>query len=339
MGSVSHSVVSDSLRPCGLEPSRLLCPWNSLRIPLPSPGDLSDPGIEPGSLALQADPLASEPQGSLTKLLAKAYQTVHTATSTLLLSHRVVSDYLVPHGLQHAMLLCLPLSPRVCSNSCPLSWWYYLTISPSAALCSSCLQSFPASGSFPMSQLFPSGGQNTGASASVFLMNIQDWFPLGWTGWISLQSKGLKCLLKHDSLKASILRCSAFFMVQLSHLYMTTGKTIALTMWTFVSKVISLLFNTLFRFVITFLLRSKHLLISLTSTLHLLKLTSKLLNSTFSVVTFCYKIYVNICVYLYSCVCIESCLCVPLNIWKVVNPGELDTKRVRWETFIFSFQQ
>ena len=121
MGSVSHSVVSDSLRPCGLEPSRLLCPWNSLRIPLPSPGDLSDPGIEPGSLALQADPLASEPQGSLTKLLAKAYQTVHTATSTLLLSHRVVSDYLVPHGLQHARLLCLPLSPRVCSNSCPLS--------------------------------------------------------------------------------------------------------------------------------------------------------------------------------------------------------------------------
>ena len=107
----------------------------------------------------------------------------------------------------------------------------------------------------------------------------------------------------------------------------------------FIGKVISLLFNTLFRFVITFLLRSKHLLISLTSTLHLLKLTTKLLNSTFSVVTFCYKVYVNIYVYLYSCVCIESCLCVPLNIWKVVNPGELDTKRVRWETFIFSFQQ
>ena len=107
----------------------------------------------------------------------------------------------------------------------------------------------------------------------------------------------------------------------------------------FIGKVISLLFNTLFRFVITFLLRSKHLLISLTSTLHLLKLTSKLLNSTFSVVTFCYKVYVNIYVYSYSCVCIESCLCVPLNIWKVVNPGELDTKRVRWEAFIFSFQQ
>ena len=129
-----------------------------------------------------------------------------------------------------------------------------------------------------------------------------------------MQSKGLKSLFQHHRSKASILRHSAFFIVQLSHPYNTTGKIIALTRWTFVSKVISLLLNTLFRFVITFLLRSKHPLISLTSTLHLLKLTSKLLNSTFSVVTFCYKIYVNICVYLYSCVCIESCLCVPLNI-------------------------
>ena len=236
MWSVSCSVVSDSLGPCGLEPSRLLCPWNSPGIPLPSPGDLSNPGIEPGSFALQADSLASEPQGNLTKLLAKAYQTVCTATSTLLLSHRVVSDYLGPHGLQHAMLLCLPLSPRVCSNSCPLSWWHYLTISSSAALCSSCLQSFPASGSFPNSQLFPSGGQSTEASVSVLLMNIQDWFPLGWTGWISLQSKGLKCLRQHDSSKASILRCSVFLMVQLSLLYMATGMTIALTMWALSAK-------------------------------------------------------------------------------------------------------
>ena len=166
-------------------------------------------------------------------------------------------------------------------------------------------------------------------STSILPMNIQDWFPLGLMDWISLQSKGLKDLLQHDSLKASILQRSAFFMVQLSHPYMTTGKTIALTMQTFVGKVLSLLFNTLSRFLITFLLRSKHLLISLTSTLHLLKLISKLLNSTFNVVTSCYKVYVNVCVYLYSCVCTEICLCVPLNIWKVVNPGELDTKRVR----------
>ena len=91
---------------------------------------------------------------------------------------------------------------------------------------------FPASGSFPMSQFFVSGGQSIGVSAlaSVLSMNIQDWFPLGWTGWISLQSKGLyKSLLQYHSSKPVILRCSAFFMVQLSHPYMTTGKTIALT--------------------------------------------------------------------------------------------------------------
>ena len=104
------------------------------------------------------------------------------------------------------------------------------TISSSVAPFSFCLQSFPASGSFPISQFFTSGGQKIGASASVLPMNIQDWFPLGWTDWISLQSKGLfKSLLQHCSSKASILQRSAFFMVQLSHPYMSTGKTIALT--------------------------------------------------------------------------------------------------------------
>ena len=93
-------------------------------------------------------------------------------------------------------------------------------------------------------------------------MNIQDWFPLGWTGWISLQSKGLKSLLQHHSSKASILRCSAFFIVQFSHSYKTTGKTIALARWTFVGKVMSLLFNMLSMLVITFLPRSKCLSIS-----------------------------------------------------------------------------
>ena len=92
---------------------------------------------------------------------------------------------------------------------------------------SSCLQSFSASGPFHMSQFFPSGGQSIGVSASpsVFSMNSQDWFPLGWTGWIFLLSKGLKSLLQHHSLKASILWHSAYFIVQLSHPYMTTGKT------------------------------------------------------------------------------------------------------------------
>ena len=120
-------------------------------------------------------------------------------------------------------------------------------------------QSFPASGAFPMSQFFASSGYSIGASASASIlpMNIQDRFPLGWTGWISLQSKGLfsntKSLLQHHSSKASILQCSAFFTVQLSHPYMTTGKTIALTRQTFVGKVMSLLFNTLSWLVIAFL--------------------------------------------------------------------------------------
>ena len=116
-----------------------------------------------------------------------------------------------------------------------------------------------------MSQLFAWGGQSIGvsASASVLPMNTQDWSPLGWTGWISLQSKGLfKSLLQHHSSKASILQYSAFFIAQLSHPYMTTGKTIALTRWTFIGKVMSLLFNMLSRLVITFLSRSKHLWIS-----------------------------------------------------------------------------
>ena len=111
-----------------------------------------------------------------------------------------------------------------------------------------------------MSQLFASGGQSIGvsASASVFPVNIQDWFPLGWTCWISLQSKGLQ----HHSSKESILWHSACYIVQLSHPYMTTAKTIALTRRTFAGKVISLLLNMLSRLVIGFLPRSKHLLIS-----------------------------------------------------------------------------
>ena len=103
-------------------------------------------------------------------------------------SCQVVSDSLWLPGLQHSRLLC-PLFPRVCSNSYPLSQWRYLTISSSATLFSFCPQSFPASGSFPVSRLFASGGQSIGASASasVLPMNIQGWYPLGWTGLISLQ--------------------------------------------------------------------------------------------------------------------------------------------------------
>ena len=115
-----------------------------------------------------------------------------------------------------------------------------------------------------MSQLFTSSGKNIGASSPVFPMNIQGWFPLGLTGLISLQCKRLKSLLQHHNSKASILQHSAFFMAQLSHLYMTTGTNIALTIQTFVGKLISLLFsiNTLSMFVIAFFPRSKCLLIS-----------------------------------------------------------------------------
>ena len=180
------------------------------------------------------------------------------------ISRSVMSDSLQPHELQHARPPCPSPAPRACPNSWPSSQWCHPAISSSVIPFSSCLQSFPASGSFPMSQFYASGGQIIGASgsASVLPMNTQDWFPLAWTGWISLQQGTLKSLLQHNSSKALILWCSAFFMVQLSHPYMTTGKTIVLTRWTFVGKVVSLLFNMLSRSVIAFLPRSKHLLIS-----------------------------------------------------------------------------
>ena len=108
-------------------------------------------------------------------------------------SHSVLSNSLQPHGLQYARLFCPSPTPRAYSNSCPLSWWYHPTISSSVVPFSSCLQFFPTSGSFQMSQSFTSSGKSIGVSAStsVLPMNIQDWFPLGWTGCISLQSKGL----------------------------------------------------------------------------------------------------------------------------------------------------
>ena len=169
-------------------------------------------------------------------------------------------DSLQPHELQHARLPCPSPTPRACSNSCPLTQWCHPTILSSVVLFT-CLQSFPASGSFPMSHFFASGSQSVGASASasVFAMNTDLW--IYWLDLLAVQGT-LKSLLQHNSSKASILRCSAFFMVQLSHSYMTTGKTIPLTRWTFVSKVMCLFFNMLSRFVIVFLPRTKCLFIS-----------------------------------------------------------------------------
>ena len=134
-------------------------------------------------------------------------------------SCRVVSDSLWPHGLQHARPPCPSPTPRVDSNSCPLSQWYHPTISSSVIPFSFHLQSFPASGSFQMCQHFSSDSQSIGVSVSTSVppVNIQDWFHLGWTSWISLQSKGLsRSLLQHHSSKASFLWNSAFFIVQFS---------------------------------------------------------------------------------------------------------------------------
>ena len=150
----------------------------------------------------------------------------------------------LPHGLHDARLPCPSPTLKVYSNSWPSSQWCHPTISSSFTPLSSCLQSFPASGSFPICQFFASGGQSIGVSASTSIlpMNIQDWFPLGGTGWFSLQSKGLSRVFSNTTVQKHQFD-SAFFMIQLSHPYRTTWKTIALTRWTFVGKVMSLLLN------------------------------------------------------------------------------------------------
>ena len=142
-------------------------------------------------------------------------------------------------------LPCLSLSPRVCSNPHPLSWWCHPTISFSAAPFSSCPQSFPASGSFPVSLLCIRWSKYWSFSFNISPCNDYSGltsFRIDWFDLLAVQGT-LKSLLQHYNSKASVLQCSTFFMVQLSHPYMTTGKTIALTIQTFVSKVMSLLFN------------------------------------------------------------------------------------------------
>ena len=175
-----------------------------------------------------------------------------------------MSDSLRPHELQHARPPCPSPTPGADTNSCPLSRWCHPTISSSVVPFSSCPQPLPASGSYSMSQLFTWGGQSIGVSAStsVLPMNTQDWSPLEWTSWISLQCKGLSRVFSNTTVqKHQFFSAHLSSQSQLSHPYMTTGKTIALTRRTIVGKVMSLLFNMLSRLVITFLPRSKHLLI------------------------------------------------------------------------------
>ena len=170
-----------------------------------------------------------------------------------------------PHGLCHARLPCPSPTPAVYPNWCPLSRWCHPTISSSVSPFSSHLQSCPASGSFPNeSALHVRWPKDWSFSFSISPSNEHSRlisFRMDWLDLLAVQGM-LKTLLQHHSSKAWILRCSAFFTVQLLHPYMTTGKTIALTRWTFVGKVMSLLFHMLSRLVITFLPKSKPLLIS-----------------------------------------------------------------------------
>ena len=174
----------------------------------------------------------------------------------------VLSDSLRLHVLKHSRLPCLSQTPGACSNSCPLHQWCHPTVSSSIVPFSSCLQSFPAIGSFHMSQFFVSGGQNIGASvsASVCPMNVQDWFPSGQLARShSPRDSEVFSKTQFKSMNSSVL---SFLYVPILTSIHDHWKTIDLTKQTFVSKVMSLLFNILSRLVTAFLPRSKHLLIT-----------------------------------------------------------------------------
>ena len=156
-----------------------------------------------------------------------------------------MANSLWPHELQHTRTPCPSPTPGVHPNPCPSSQWCHPTISSSVVPFSSCPQSFTASISFQMSQLFAWGGQSIGvsASASVLPVNTQDWSPLGWTALISLQSKGLSRVFSNTAVQKYQFFSAQSSLWSNSHIHMTTGKTIALTRRTFVGKVMSLLFN------------------------------------------------------------------------------------------------
>ena len=182
----------------------------------------------------------------------------HKITSALF-SHSVMSDSLWPHGLQHVRIPCPSATSWACSNSCPSRQWHHPTISSSVVPFSSCPRSIPAIEFFQMSQHFASGSQIVGVSpsASVLHMNIQDWFPLGLTGWVSWQSKGLSRVFSNTTVQKHQL-----FRAQVSLWSNSHTHTIVLTRWRVVGKVRFLLFNMLPRLAITFLPKCKCLLIS-----------------------------------------------------------------------------
>ena len=245
----------DFLQPYGQQPTRLLCTWDfpgkntSIGLPFPIPGELSDPGI-----------------------LSPAFTGRFYTTCT---TREVLQDYVQFSSVQslspvwlfvtlwttaHQASLSIT-NPQACPNSCPLSWWCYPINSASVIPFSSCLQSFSASGSFPGSFLHIRWPKDWSFSFSISPSNEYSGlisFRMDWLDLLAVQGT-LKRLLQHHCSEASVLWCSAFFMVQLSHPYMTTGKIIAVTRQTFVGKAMSLLFNMLSRLVIAFLPRSKRL--------------------------------------------------------------------------------
>ena len=264
----------------------------------------------------------------------------------LLFNCSVVSNSLWPHRLQHTRLCYASPSLKTCSNSCPLSEWYHPNISSSVIPFSSCLQSFPTSGSFPVSWFFAPCGQSIGASASASVLPINSGlisFRIDWFDLLAVQ-RTLKSILQHHNSKALILQHSAFFTVHLSHLYVTTGKTIALTMWTFVSKVISLLFNTLSRLVIAFLPRGNCLFISWLQSPSVVILEPKKIKSviytyvhSFSDLSLSLIIYkvMKVMLYIswdYAVICsLNSIYWAPLGSWV----GKIPWRRKRQPTPVF----
>ena len=196
--------MSDALRPHGLPSTRLLCPWNSLG---------KNTGEHCHSLLQGIFPTQGLNPGScITGRFFTLWATREVVVGSVQFSHSVLFHSLRLHGLQQTRPPCPSTTNGVYQNWCPFRWWCYSTISSSVIPFSSCLQSFPASRSFLMSQLFASGGQSIGVSVSpsIFPVNTQDWSPLGWTGWISLQSKGLSGVFSN-----SMVQKHQFFSAQL----------------------------------------------------------------------------------------------------------------------------
>ena len=273
----------------------------------------------------------------------------------LLFSRSVVSNSLRPHELQQARFPCPSLSPAVCSNSCLLSQWCYLTILSSVTPFSSCPQIFPSIRVFSSESTLPirwpkywsfSFSISPSSEYSGLISFRIDWFDL-----FAVQGT-LKNLLQHHNSKASILWHSVFFIVQLSHPYMTTGKTIALTIQTFVSKVMSLLVKALFRFVITFLPGSKHLLISWLQSPSAVVLEPKKIKSVpVSAVSFCRKVVIynlhtsshvplNHSAAAAAAKSLQSCptLCDPIDGSPPVSPvlGTVQARTLEWVAISFS---